>query len=227
MLPRTRCPAAFTLVELLVVISIIVILASLTLPVLGRAQASARAAQCVSNVSQLVKAFHSYAHEHHSLLPNTYRYLTPSGALSTGPTWVQSAPRVQEGAPQAGQLWSYYRSEKLVLCPVDTTGNGVFSYSSPVFCAHRRITEPINPSQALLLLDEHERYHIGPPRNPGDASSIEAGFGSIDRPAVRHGKRTPVGYFDGQARLVEFPLGFIAYDVEIAPWGKNDYYVQR
>lgn len=221
-----RSASAFTLVELLVVISIIVLLAALTLPVLDRAQRSARTTQCVSNVSQIVKAIYYYAQDNGNLLPNTYRYVTPSGALSTQPTWVQSAPRVQAGAPQAGQLWAYYRSEKLMLCPVDHSGNGIFSYSSPVFCSHRLIAEPTNPSQALLLLGEHERYHIGPPLLPGDPSSVEAGFGSIDRPSVRHGKRTPTGFFDGRADLIEYPPGFIAYDVAIEPWGYNDYYHQ-
>jgi len=218
-------PAAFTLIELLIVISIILLLAALAVPVLSQAARQGRTARCVVNVKQMGAAFVQYANDHDGLLPNTYRYYTRSGALSDTPTWMQGKPRDMTNCPQAGQLWPYYRDAGLVLCPSDRDkGNLVFSYSGPVFISHRMLEQADNPSEALLVLGEHEEYHIGLPRNPGDMRSVEAGFGSIDRPAVRHGTKTPSGFFDGQARLVEYQWGFTAYDVEIPPWGFNTYY---
>lgn len=65
---------AFTLVELLVVIAVIAILASLLLPALGRAKVQARRVACLNNLKQLGLGTHMYAmdHEGHYTAPTWF-----------------------------------------------------------------------------------------------------------------------------------------------------------
>ncbi len=59
----------FTLIELLVVIAIIAILASMLLPVLGRARGAARTALCQSNLRQLYLGLMMYVGDSEDLVP--------------------------------------------------------------------------------------------------------------------------------------------------------------
>jgi len=64
--------AAFTLVEVLIVIAIIAILASLLLPALSRSKAKAQGISCLNNLHQLSLAWQLYADDNADLLVNNH-----------------------------------------------------------------------------------------------------------------------------------------------------------
>ena len=90
-----RGAAAFTLVELLVVVAIIAILASLILPALSRAKARAQGNFCLNNTRQLTLGWMMYADEHNGRL--AYNLGQSSRITAT-------APSVANG-PQMSQNW--------------------------------------------------------------------------------------------------------------------------
>src|ERR1041385_2867610 len=65
-----RCPApGFSLVEMLAVIAIIGLLASLLLPVVAKAPGRAREIKCLNNLRQIGIAFHTFANDHAGRFP--------------------------------------------------------------------------------------------------------------------------------------------------------------
>src|SRR6267142_959272 len=97
-----RSGTAFTLIELLIVIAIIVILASLLLPVLGRAKESSRAVVCANNLRQFSLAASTYGNDNKGQFPYFRDWLyTRTGDLTSG------------------KLYPYLTSKAVYMCPTD------------------------------------------------------------------------------------------------------------
>lgn len=94
---RTR---AFTLIELLAVITIIAVLASLLLPALARSKGKARQVQCLNNLRQLSLGNFLYTEENEDVLPR-------EKALANDPAW--NIPSHHNWsvvtAPEAENVW--------------------------------------------------------------------------------------------------------------------------
>lgn len=111
-LPRSGS-AGFTLLDVLVVISIIAILAGLLLPTLSRAKASARSVQCKSNLRQLALAVRMYVDDT-GFYPN---FFGPNGLSDTN--WLERS------APYLGPLAAL---KGLIQCPGERNRDPVTSY---------------------------------------------------------------------------------------------------
>jgi prepilin-type N-terminal cleavage/methylation domain-containing protein len=124
---------AFSLVELLVVIAVIAILASLLLPVLGKAKDKAHAVQCLSNLRQLGFCWQMYATDHADhIVPNTSFH---DGAVPLGRenTWVQGWLDAERFVPdntnqvhlRESHLWPYHGALGIWRCPADKSTTAI------------------------------------------------------------------------------------------------------
>lgn len=107
----------FTMVELLVVISIITILASLLLPALKNAMATSRKIACASNMRQLGLAIANYANDYAEFMPmaaNDVTKITWDGVIRG-----YLGPELSLSQMMAGQAPRYWSSNKLFACPAD------------------------------------------------------------------------------------------------------------
>ena len=116
--PPRASKCAFTLVELLVVITIIAVLASLLLPAFSKAKAKAQGIPCSNNLRQMTVAWHIYASENNDRVPmNLGRqagtdwesWVRGCLSLDVPPPWLRVAPSDSTDD-------SYLRRSPLTLC---------------------------------------------------------------------------------------------------------------
>ena len=120
--PKRRGTSGFTLLELLVVISILAVLCALLAPALSSARAASKRTVCISNLRQMAVAIHTYADDFSGKIPYGPKappFTSPANFYpSTGaPTSLVS---LQGGAPVAlGLLLQQHLSSqpRVLFCP--------------------------------------------------------------------------------------------------------------
>ncbi len=128
-MPRSRTPApqsAFTLVELLVVLGIIAVLASLVAPAIGGAGAAARCTECAAKLRTLANGVLLYCNDHNAEFPRSFH----SGGTHREPGWAMSvAPYIGLSEKQISDpaLWEQAFND-LYRSPADNSRD-LFIYS--------------------------------------------------------------------------------------------------
>jgi prepilin-type N-terminal cleavage/methylation domain-containing protein/prepilin-type processing-associated H-X9-DG protein len=87
---RWRPKQGFTLIELLVVIALITLLASILLPALARAKASAKSARCRSNLRQLILALGLYVDDSEAKYPHAMVYGPVPNSPNSQFSWMDA-----------------------------------------------------------------------------------------------------------------------------------------
>lgn len=132
---RPQTATGFTLVELLVVIGIIAVLIAILLPALKRAQKSARAVACASNLRQLALAHQMYMGDHKGKsVIDTLWWVS-----DMSPYWGSSIPRWPQRGVRTPDVRGIHFEDRALLCPdasepspFDLWGGVFYAWGNPV-----------------------------------------------------------------------------------------------
>lgn len=155
-----------SLVELLVVLSVLTVLAAILIPVTGKVRASSRAAGCASNLRQLGTLLILYAQDKGGRLPGensphwdhaTLSMLPASGGEAPyNPLLRCPADDVARPDPYAAVPRSYGYNP--VLCnPGGAYGNAsMYGANLPAANQGMRLNGIVNPARMILLIEFHD-----------------------------------------------------------------------
>ena len=126
---RRSVSEGFTLVELLVVLTIIFMLAALLLPALAKSKAKGAGLYCMNNNKQLLLAWQSYTHDNADTL--LFASADEINVKTRAGTWVNGLMDNDPANPsnydvevdiKKSPLWSYAPSVSIWKCPADPSG---------------------------------------------------------------------------------------------------------
>ncbi len=186
--------AGFTLIEMVVVISIILILAAMLLPVFERAVKSAEAVSCLANVRHLALASQLYTDDYDGRLP---------------PALIEIPNSTQKNCWDL-LLLPYIGSQQIYLCPADENPTAGPAYTNSVTHSYGinldvamiggypgaslRSTQIPQPCETILFFDLAQPHSYG----------WRASWGNLPQyVAARHNQASNFAFCAGNAKRIK------------------------
>jgi prepilin-type processing-associated H-X9-DG protein len=221
---NSKSPAAFTLLELCVVLTVIIALTLVLLPAVAGTRTNSKATQCLNNMRRLTATWSLYAADNSDLLPVKW--------VANNMDWTPSNPDNTNTAkltdPTQSLIARYIQAADLFKCPADNyqlwaangprvmsvsvnavLGNGIpignvanqipgRTYTAKV-AKFAELNKP-GPADTITLLDEH-------PDSIDDSlfiSRVGLSTGSaywVNFPGMQHNGAATISFADGHAIL--------------------------
>ncbi len=213
---------AFTIIEMMVVISILVLLIALLMPALSKARIHTRRMVCASNLGQLAAATTTYTNDYNGVFP-PHRHC----ALNTGRDWfnlleeygnspeVSHCPELSESQTDFGVTWGWNYDAHYIGYGYNGFFLGVYSHpgchlTNNSITSHgirstrwTRISSVVEPTKLIVVGDSHPKSNGG--ANLGVSLTLWWPFIHSFTEGVngtRHHDTGVVGMADGHAEIV-------------------------
>lgn len=213
---------AFSIIELLTVISVIAILAALLLPVLARGKSAAQQVKCASDLRQLGLAGLMYWDDNGG---DAFRWRgasTNNGQIYWFGWLENGAEGTRQFDPAFGALYPYCGAHGVEICPAfnytakylklkasgASYGYGYdLSLSSPEGQAPVNVLKATRPAQLAFLADAAQVNNFQAPASPQNPMLEEFYYVSTNEPTVhfRHSGKANTAFCDGHVSA-ERPL---------------------
>lgn len=226
--------AAFTLIEMLVVIAVMALLLAVLMPALANARQQGKTVACLSNLRQLAIVADLYTHSHDGYYPIAYTY-EMSYPVATSYAWDFTTIKDWSKNNQTvvpGLLWQGRTAGKIHQCP---SFKGAHNWLNDPYTGYNYNTSYIGHGQLESIATPAKAEQVAKPAacalfgdggyeaggnkfmrapwpNPGDLSFHDRYAGTQD---YRHRGGTNVAYCDGSVRHVR------ALHTETDKWSKD------